>query len=191
MVRRFKRRFAGAKKRTVGAYRWTRKGWSKVPPKVRFATNFIPGIGGVKAGTYGYRVYRGGKALRVPKKVAEGKKQMLWFGDTAKDVGFMLAGPTIVAGGSYIWDKRPSPRHWKRGPGTSRGRSSSSSSQQNGGRWRSYTPTIPSAQSGKLGPKGGKAKRGFRAGGKARVSRQPYCPVHKRRHWCWFTRKNK
>lgn len=88
------------------------------------------------------------------------------------------------------WDKTPK-KSFEAWRSKSKGGSSSKSSQQNGGRKWGKQSHPPWAQSGKLGSKRGKAKRGFRAGGKARASRPPYCPVHKRRHWCWFTSKRK
>lgn len=53
----------------------------------------------------------------------------------------------------------------------------------------SALPLTPSRRLGRT-KSGSTAKRGRRRSS-ARASRPPYCRVHKRKHWCWFTRKNK
>ena len=89
------------------------------------------------------------------------------------------------------WDKTPK-KSFEAWRSKSKGGSSSKSSQQNGGRKVGTQSTPPWAPSRRLGrtKSGSTAKRG-RRWSTTRAPRPPYCPVHKSRHWCWFTRKNK
>lgn len=164
------------------AYRGARKQWRRVPKPVRFASNFVPGLGGIKLGTQGYRMYRGGRALRSSRRMTAGKKRMLGYADTAKDVIFLAAGPTVTG----YWHRKKS-----------KGGSSSKSSQQNGGRkWgkQSHPPWAQASESRERTPARRRSRRNtfFRRSTQSKKwSSAPYCAIHKRRHWCWYTRKNK
>lgn len=144
------------------AYRAGRKYWRRAPRSVKFASYFVPGFGQVRYGVQGARMVHGARLFKSKSRAKEAARYI------RRSMGTDIAIGGSVAGAYYLYKK-------------SRRKSSTKSSQQYGG--PSSAPWSPQAIISR-----GSAPGAARTKQRGR-ERLPWCRVHRKRHWCKYTRK--
>ena len=142
-------------------YRKGRKYWRRAPKGVKYASYLVPGLGQVRYGVQGARMFHGARLFRSRKRARSAARYI------GREVGRDIAVGGSLATGYYLYRKSRGGRFRQR---------SSQHVRRTGG---------PSAQKTRRAQallRRGSAKRG-------RVRRKPWCWKHKRRHWCRYTRK--